>query len=332
MAEYHGVLICGELGETRLTSISKELLGIGRKLADDLEEELSILLMGSNLSDATKEAIAYGADKVYIADEAVLDNYHCDTYTETATNLCKEISPSIFLLGQTDIGRDIAPRIAARLKVSLAVDCVGLRIEPDTKLLVQTRPVYGGNALAEMVSLTWPQMTTVRAKSMSPLEPNESRQGEIISVKTKIDAGLMKIKSIEKVKQQVEGVRLEDAEVVVAGGAGIGSAENFAMLEELARLLNGAIGASRVPCQEGWVPQSVEIGQTGKIITPALYIAIGISGAVQHIAGCLGSKCIVAVNKDPDANILKVADFGIIADYKEALPAFIGKCKELIGR
>ena len=330
MAEYKGVLICGELIEKRLASITKELLGVGRKLADDLGEELSVLLMGSDVDNAAKEAIVYGANKVYVAGQPLLDNYHCDTYAEIATNMCGEIAPSIFLLGQTDMGRDIAPRIAARLKVGLAVDCVGLRIDPDTKLLIQTRPVYGGNALAEVVSLTHPQMATVRAKSMSPLEPDESRQGESIPVKAEADIETMKIKLVERIKQPIEGVKLEDADAVVAGGAGIGSAENFAMLEELAKLLRGAVAASRVPCQEGWVSQSIEIGQTGKIVTPNIYIAIGISGAVQHVAGCLGSKCIVAVNKDPDANIFKAADFGIVADYKEALPAFIKKYKELI--
>lgn len=332
MAEYNGILICGEVAEGKIAPITQELLGIGRKLADDLQEPLCILLMGSSLSEASQEAIQFGADKVFTSEDPVLADYHGDTYTTALTTACQQLSPSILLLGQTDIGRDIAPRVAARLGTGLAMDCIELGIDPDTKLLVQTRPVYGGNALATMVcESARPQMATVRIKSMSPITPDTARQGEITPIDLGVDASMMKSKFIERVKEEAEGIKLEDADVVIGGGRGVGSIESFAMLWELAQVFGGAVGGTRVACDEGWLASTLQIGQTGKIVSPNLYIAVGISGAMQHIAGCSGAKAIVAINKDPEANIFKIAQYGIVADFKQALPALTEKCKELIG-
>jgi len=333
MANHKGVLICGEITEGKLAPITIELLGIGRKLADELGEELSTLLMSSKTGDLGQEAIAYGADNVYVAKESFLDHYNSDAYTQVATNLCQKMLPSVVLLGHTDIGCDLAPRLNGRLGGGLAMDCLALSIDPATKLLVSTRPIFGGNAHATMVSRSArPQMATLRPKTVQPAERNDSRQGKVIPVEEKIDPSAIKIKVVDRIKEEVEGVKLEDAEVVVSGGRGMGSAQNFEMLKELARVLGGAVGATRPACDEGWAPARVQVGQSGKVVSPKLYIAVALSGAMSHIAGCLGSKYIVAINKDKGANIFSVAHFGIVADYKEVLPALTAKLKEIKSR
>ena len=330
MTDPKGVLICGEISEGKLTPITLELLGAGRKLADELGEELSILLMGSEAGSLAQEAIAYGADKVYLAEDSLLDQYNPDAYTQVAADLCRQVSPSIVLLGHTDIGADLAPRLNARLGGGLATDCLALSIDPGTRLLVSTRPVFGGNAHAKVVSKSaWPQMATVRPKTMPPAERDDSRQGQVIPVESKLDPSAIKVKVVERVEEEVEGIRLEDAEVVVSGGRGIGSAQNFEMLRELANLLGGAMGATRPPCDEGWVPPTLQVGQSGKMVSPKLYIAVALSGAMAHISGILGSEVIVAINKDKEANIFNVAHLGVVADYKEVLPTLIAKLKEL---
>jgi electron transfer flavoprotein alpha subunit len=330
MTDHKGVLVHGEINEGKLAPVTIELLGIGRKLANELGEELSTLLMGSKAGGLGQEAIAYGADKVYVAEDSLLDQYNSDAYTQVAANLCQKVLPSVVLLGHTDIGLDLAPRLNGRLGGGLAMDCLALSIDPTTKVLVSTRPVFGGNAQATMVSKSArPQMATLRAKTVPPAERNDSRQGQIIPIEGKVDPVALKVKVVERIKEEVEGVKLEDAEVVVSGGRGMGSAQNFGMLRELANVLGGAVGATRPACDEGWAPARLQVGQSGKVVSPKLYIAVALSGAMSHIAGCLGSKVIVAVNKDKEANIFNVARFGIVADYKEVLPALIAKLKEL---
>jgi len=234
------------------------------------------------------------------------------------------------LLGHTDAGSDLAPRLNGRLGGGLAMDCLELSIDPATKLMASTRPVFGGNAHARVVSKSArPQMATVRPKTVPPAERNDSRQGQVIPVEGKIDPSALKVTVVERIKEEVEGVKLEDAEVVVSGGRGIGSGQNFEMVRELARVLGGAVGATRPACDEGWAPVTLQVGQSGKVVSPKLYIAVALSGAMSHIAGCLGSKCIVAINKDKEANIFSVAHFGIVADFKEVLPALTAKFKEL---
>jgi electron transfer flavoprotein alpha subunit len=330
MADHTGVLVCAEITEGKLAPITIELLGVGRKLADDLGEELNALLMGSTVGALGQEAIAYGADNVYVAEDNLLEHYNSDAYTQVAANLCKKVLPSIVLLGHTDIGCDLAPRLNGRLGGGLAMESMALSIDPATKLLVSTRPVFGGNAHATMLSKSArPQMATVRLKTVPPAERDDSRQGKVIPVEDKIDPSAIKVKVVDRIKEEVEGVRLEDAEVVVAGGRGMGNAQDFGKLRELADILGGAVGATRVACDEGWAAATLQVGQSGKVVSPKLYIAVGLSGAMAHIAGCLGSKYIVAVNTDKDANIFNVAHFGIVADHKEVLPALIEKFKEL---
>ncbi len=331
MDSHKGILVCGEVAEEKLARITLELLAIGRKLANELGEDLSVLLMGSRIGSLGQELIAYGADKVYVAEDRLLEHYNSDAYTQVAANLCLKVHPSIVLLGETDIGRDLAPRLNARLRGGLAKDCLAFSIDPKTKLLVSTRPVFGSNAYATVVSRSArPQMATLRPRTVPPAERNDSRQGQVIALEDKIDPSAIKVKVVERIREETQGVKLEDAAVVVAGGRGIGSAQNFEMVWELARVLGGAVGATRFACDEGWVPTTLQVGQSGKIVSPKLYIGIALSGAMQHITGILGSKCIVAVNRDPDANIFKIAHFGIVGDYKAVLPALTEKLKELL--
>lgn len=330
MDNYKGVLVVGEIAEGKLAPITIELLGAGRRLASDLGEELNALLMGSKAVSLSQEAIAYGADNVYVAEDPLLDQYNSDAYTQTVADFCKKIMPSVMLLGYTDIGCDLAPRLNGRLGGGLAMDCMALSIDPATKLLVSTRPVFGGNAHATMVSKSArPQMATVRPKTLPPAERNDSRQGKVIPVEGKVDPSVIKVRVVERIKEEVEGVKLEDAEVVVTGGRGIGSAKNWEMIQELARVLGGAVGATRPACDEGWASVSLQIGQSGKVVSPKLYIAVALSGAMSHISGHLGSKYIVAINKDKEANIFNVAHYGIVGDYKEILPPLTAKLKEL---
>ncbi len=331
MADYQGVLICGEVVEGKITTITKELINTGRRLGDDLDQPLSILLIGRDIHEIAEEAIFLGADKVYTVDDAPFAESNPERYAAIIINACQQVAPSIILLGQTDMGRDIAPRLAARLGTTVCMDCVELAIDPKTKSLLQTKPVYGGNAMAVWVSADYqPQVVSMRPRVGTPAEPDTSRKGEIVPLSTDVDDAMIKGKLLETVKEEVKGIKLEEAKVIVAGGGGIGGSQGFQLLRELAQVLGGTIGVSRVPCDEGWMSVSLEIGQTGHMVSPDLYIATGISGAMQHLAGCSGSKCIVAINKDPEAHIFKEADFGIVGDYREVLPPLIEKCKALL--
>jgi electron transfer flavoprotein alpha subunit len=332
MAENKGVLVLGETKEGKLASISTELLGGGRKLADDLGEELAAVLVGSGVADLAQEAIAYGADKVYVVDDPVLKDYQTDSYISVMEKVAKQAMPQVLIMGQTSIGRDLAPRLAFRLNTAVALGCLELAIDPSSKKLLQTKPVYGGNALAVFTTDSFPQIATVRPKAMTPLAPDQSRKGEVIKVEAGLDPSAIRTKVLEKVPEEVVGIKLEDAEVVVGGGRGIGSAEGFQQLEELAKLLKGAVGATRPPCDNGWMPAGAQVGLTGKIITPDLYIAIALSGSSQHMSGCSGSKTIVAINKDPEANIFREARFGVVGDWKKVVPAFTEKLKELLAK
>ncbi|MFC1993250.1 electron transfer flavoprotein subunit alpha/FixB family protein [Chloroflexota bacterium] len=329
MAEYKGIMVYGEATDDKLAAITTEVLGCGRKLADDLGQELSAVLVGSNVSGLAKEAIAFGADKVYVVDDPLLKDYQTDSYVSVMEKVVKQVMPQILILGQTSTGRDLAPRLAFRLETAVSLDCLELAIDPDSKLLLQTKSVYGGNAQATFTCDSYPQMVTVRAKTMSPLEADASRKGEITTIEAGLDPSTLRTKVLEKIPEEIEGIKLEDANVIVCGGRGIGSAEGFNELDTLAKMLKGAVGATRPPCDNGWIPEGLQIGLTGKIVAPDLYIAVALSGSSQHMSGCTGSKNIVAINKDPEANIFKAAHYGIVGDWKKILPALTDKVKEL---
>ncbi len=330
MSEHNGVMVLGEVKEGRLALITTELLGCGRRLAGELGQELSCVLLGGDVAGLAQEAIAFGADKVYVVSDPGLAEYQADSYLQSIEKVVSQANPRIFLLGQTALGRDLAPRLAFKLETALTTDCVELAIDAGSKLMLATKPVYGGNARAVFAMESCPQMATVRAKAMSPLERDDSRTGETITVEAGLEPAAVRTQLIERVTEKAEGIRLEDAEVVVSGGRGIGNADGFRQLEELAQVLKGAVGASRPPCDNGWVPIGYQVGLTGKIIAPDLYFAIGVSGASQHMTGCLGAKTIVAINKDPEANIFREANYGVVGDWKSILPAFIAKVKELL--
>jgi electron transfer flavoprotein alpha subunit len=330
MADNKGVLVCGDINEGKLAAITAEMLGAGKKLADKLGEPLSAVLLGSGIKGLAAEAIAFGADKVFVVDDANLKDYQSDAYVTAMENVIKQANPRIVLLGQSTVGRDLAPRLAFRLNTAISMDCVDLDIDAPTKLLTQTRPVYGGNAKAIFTTEALPQMATVRTKAMTALPRDAARKGEVVDVASGIDPAKIRTKFVKKVKEEIAGVKLEDAPAVIAGGRGIGGVEGFKQLEELAKLFKGAVGATRPAVDNNWVPASIQVGLTGKIVAPELYIAIALSGSSQHMAGCSGSKTIVAINKDPESNIFREARFGIVGDWKQALPAFTAKVKELM--
>ena len=333
MSDYQGVLILAELEEGASSApVTRELLGIGRKLADELGEPLAALVLGDRLDGVGQELISYGADKVYLAEHPLLEAYQSDAYVKVVSDLCQEVKAHVILLGKTDTGRELAPRVAFRLSAGLAVECMDLRIDPESKFLVAERPVYGGNAMAVVTCQTRPQMATIRLKAFSPLVQDPSRTGEVVQVPVQLDPSLVRAKVLSRARgESSDGTRLEDADIIVAGGRGLGGPEPFQMLEELAKLLKGAVGASRAVCDAGWMPPSYQVGLTGKTVSPNLYIAVSISGASQHMAGCSGAKNIVVINKDPDANMFKEARFGVVGDWREVLPAFIATVQELAG-
>ena len=330
MSTNTGVLVYCEVAGVKLAPIATELLGAGSRLASELGQELSAVLIGSNTSGLAREAIAYGANKVYVADEPSLKDYSTEPYLTVMEKVVQQALPAIILLGQTPTGRDLAPWLAFRLNTGATMDCMALEIDPGSRHLLMTRPVYGGNAQAVQVCKTDPQIVAVRIKAMAPSVKDDTLQGQVISVEAGIDSASQKTRVVERKIEATAGIKLEDARVVVAGGRGIGSAGGFQQLEEIARLLHGAVGATRPPCDARWISNSQQIGITGKIVSPDLYMAVALSGASQHVSGFFSSKVIVAINKDPEANIFKVAHYGIVADWQAALPAFTARLKEVV--
>ena len=325
-----GVLVVGELNGDTLQSITGELLAAGRGIGDASGEEVAVVLLNGSEA-AGQAAIALGADKAYLAQDDVLADLQLDAQVAALAKVCNEAQPSVVLIGRTLSGRDVGPRLAFRLGVGLAQDCLEVEADGDSGKVVAVRPVYGGNALAKVTFPDAnPQMVVVRAKAYEPLDADESRTGEIVVVNTELDPSVVKARLVETVRQESEGVRLEDANVVIGGGRGLGGPEPFDQLEDLAGLLGGAVGASRAVCDAGWLDHSYQVGLTGKTITPDLYITVGISGASQHMAGCSASKNIVAINRDEDANIFKSASFGVVGDWKNVLPSFIETVRELV--
>jgi electron transfer flavoprotein alpha subunit len=330
MSDFKGVLVYCEYKNDKLLPISQEGLGIGRKLADSLGQELGALLTGSSPAALAPQAVASGADKVYLIASTALQDYQTDSYLSVLEKAAVQLKPQIIIFGQNDTGRELAPRLAFRLGSTAVMDCVDLSIDVNTKRLLQTKPVYGGNAQAIFTTAADPQVVTIRTKAFSALTPDAARKVETVNLVIEPDAAALKARITNRVVEEVSGVKIEDAQIVVAGGRGIGNADGFKQLEELAKLLKGAVGASRPPCDNNWIPDTAQVGLTGKIIAPELYIAIAISGSSQHMSGCSGSKTIVAINKDKEANIFRHARFGVVGDWKKVLPAFTAKVKELL--
>lgn len=332
MAEYNGVMTYCEVAEGKLPSIAGEVLGCGRKLADDLGEELCAVLVGSGVAALADEAVSLGADKVYVIDDPQLEQYQTYPYAAVMEKAVKAVMPRILIFGQTSVGRDLSPLLAFRLDTTATLDCLGLDIDADTRLLKRVKNVHGGHAQATFTSESFPQIVTIRDKVMSPLTPDTSRKGEVITLDAGLDPSVSKTRLLKRIKEDEGGIRLEDASIIVSGGRGIGGSDGFQQLQELATMLDGAVGASRPPCDNRWVPSNLQVGLTGKIVNPDLYIAVGLSGSIQHLSGCAQSKSIVAINKDAEANIFNYADFGVVGDWKKVLPAFRDKLKDLMSK
>lgn len=330
MADATGVLVIGQTSGDGLDSTAAELLAAGRTLAAALGEELSIGLLGDTLDIPAQQAIAHGADRVYAVNHPLLAEYQPDLYLAALAALCRDVNPRVALISRTTEGRELAPRLAFRLGVGLAQDCLEVSIDESSRSLLANRPVYGGNAVAVVSCEQTPQIAAIRPKAYEPPEADAGRQGQVVSFPVDLDASQARTRVVETVREESEGVKLEDARVVVSGGRGLGGPEPFAGLEELAKLLGGAVGASRAAVDSGWVPSSYQVGLTGKAITPDLYITVAISGASQHMAGCSGAKCIVAINKDGDANIFKDARYGVVGDWERVLPALTEAVRELV--
>ena len=330
MAEAKGVLVIGQTSAGALDSTAAELLAAGGTVAKGLGEELSIALLGDSVDGPAQQSIAHGAERVYAVTSPLLSDYHPDLYLAALNSLCREMNPRVVLLSRTNEGRELAPRLAFRLGVGLAQDCLEVSVDESSKTLLANRPVYGGNAIAVVSCEQTPQVAAIRPKAYEPTEVDHSRQGQVVSFPVDLDASLAKTRVVETVREESEGVKLEDARVVVSGGRGLGGPEPFSGLEALAKLLGGAVGASRAAVDSGWVPSSYQVGLTGKSITPDLYITVAISGASQHMAGCSGAKCIVAINKDADANIFKDARYGVVGDWEKVIPALTEAVRELM--
>ena len=328
---YKDVWVFGEQKDGEVSNVALELLGEGRKLADQLHVKLAAVLLGENVEHAAKKLITYGADEVYLVDHPSLKNFNDESYSDIFVQLISKYKPEIVLLGATTYGRSLAPRAASRLNTGLTADCTKLEIDQDKKLLLQTRPAFGGNLMATIICPNHrPQMSTVRPKVMKALEQDTSRNGEIVRPDIVIP-GDVKIKVIDIVTTLSEKVNLTEADIIVSGGRGVGDPKNFALLEELANVLGGAVGASRATVDAGWIDYSHQVGQTGKTVGPKVYFACGISGAVQHLAGMSSSDTIIAINKNPDAPIFKVATLGIVGDLLEVLPALTSEFKKRLG-
>ncbi|MCC7089015.1 MAG: electron transfer flavoprotein subunit alpha/FixB family protein [Chloroflexi bacterium] len=317
-----GILVIAEAQEGALAPISAELLGAARKLAGEGAGNVTALVAGSEA--LAKELIALGADAAIAATNAALADGTADAYVPAVEAAISQSGADIILLGQTSLGRDLGPALAFKLNTAVAMDCVDVKAEGGK--LKATRSAYGGNARAEVSFKNSPAIATIKAKSFDGLAPDAGRSGAVSTIDA---AGTPRVKVLATTKAESTGVRIEDAPVVVAGGRGLGDQSAFGMLEELANLLKGATGASRAACDLGWYPPSQQVGLTGKTVSPNLYIAIAISGASQHMAGMAGSKNIIAINKDADANMVKVSKFAIIEDYKKVVPALIEEIKKL---
>ena len=324
-----GVWTLGEMREGEIHSVSYELLAWGRGLADKLGVELSSIIIGHNVKDKVKELIYRGADKVYVVDNPALKDFRADPYSEILTSLVEEYKPEIFIASATTLGRTVMPICMIKLETGLTADCTGLDIDLNERLLIQTRPAIGGNVMATIKTpSSRPQMSTVRPKSKRPLPREDSKTGEVIVKEFSGEYLKSRVKTMDFLKEETIGAPIQDADIVVSFGKGLKDAKNVGLINEFAELLGGSVGASRKVVDLGWIPYSHQVGLSGKTVSPKLYIACGISGAVQHMAGMSSAETVVAINSDPEADIFSLADFGVAGDLFEVIPLLIKKLKE----
>ncbi len=329
IADYKGVWVFAEQREGELQKVSLELLGEGRRVADKLGVKLTALLLGNNVSNLAEKLAAHGADEVLVAEDKNLEHYTTDAYTKVICDLATERKPGILFVGATFIGRDLGPRIAARLSTGLTADCTSIDVEVENGDLLATRPAFGGNLMATIACPEHrPQMATVRPGVFEAVTTDASNC-KIEKVNVNLADSDVRTKVIETVKTAKDIIDISEAKIIVAGGRGVGSKENFAMLQELADVLGGVVAGSRAAVEKGWIENAYQVGQTGKTVKPTIYIACGISGAIQHVAGMQDSEVIIAINKDETAPIMSVADYGIVGDVKKVLPELIAQAKAI---
>jgi electron transfer flavoprotein alpha subunit/NAD-dependent dihydropyrimidine dehydrogenase PreA subunit len=326
-SDRRGVWVFAEQREGRLNRAALELLGKAQQLAATLNQSVSALLLGDRVADLAGALMEYGAETVYLAEHKALKDYRTNAYTKVIEELVKAYKPNVLLMGATHVGRDLAPRVSRRVEVGLTADCTELTIDPEEGILLQTRPAFGGNVMATIANrYSRPQMATVRPGVMEAIK-KAGAKGEVIKHKVSLTENKIGTKVLEFVREGKKSVNLSEAKVIVAGGRGVGDAEGFSVLDKLAAALGGELAGTRVAVEEGWIPVNRQVGQTGQSVRPELYIACGISGAIQHRAGIMNSRYIIAVNKDPRAPIFQVADWGIVGDLHDVVPEMIGAMK-----
>jgi len=333
LSGYSDVWVFAEQNGGHIESVTYELLGEGRKLADDLGMSLCAVLLGSGIQDKSRELVARGAEKVYVVDRPELEYFRDEPYAAVLIDLVRKHKPNILLCGATTVGRSLISRVAVTVEAGLTADCTGLAIDPETKNLLQTRPAFGGNIMATIVSPdTRPQMATVRHKVMKEAEPDESRQGEVVlhDVAEKILAS--RARRLDFIAEEGSTVNIAEADIIVSGGRGLQKPENFDVLRELAEVLGAGLGASRAAVDADWIPYSHQVGQTGKTVCPKIYIACGISGQIQHLAGMSSADIIVAINRDADAPIFRVATYGIVGDVLTIVPMLTKEFRKVLGK
>lgn len=330
-SEYKNLWVFIETDDGKAASVGLELLNPGAELAHQLGQKVVAVILGKDNAAAEKAAAAYGADEIISVEDPAYENYNTDAYAYGMTTLVEKYKPSILMIGATIIGRDFGPRLSCRLKTGLTADCTSLAVDTETGVMGWTRPAFGGNLMATiMCERTRPQMGTVRPGVFKKTQPDESRTVEVIRESIPVPEDVVRVKLIESIREAAaEMVKLEDAEIIVSGGRGLGKAENFSYIRDLADALGGAVGASRAAVDAGWIPHVHQVGQTGKTVASKIYIACGISGAIQHQAGMSGSDCIIAINKDPDAPIFSIADYGIVGDLFQVVPAMAAEVRKL---
>ncbi|MDY3051644.1 MAG: electron transfer flavoprotein subunit alpha/FixB family protein [Ndongobacter sp.] len=328
MTEYKGVFTYAQQVDGELTGVSLELIGKARDLAADLGTEVTAMLLGHNIQSLAQTLVEYGADRVIVVDDEKLAVYSTEPYTQALVSIIDSFRPEIVLIGATAIGRDLGPRLAGRVHTGLTADCTKLEIDETTKELRMTRPAFGGNLMATILCSNFrPQMATVRPGVMVKELRDASRKGEIVLHDAKLEKNNCYVTVEEVIKNVAHKIDIQDAKILVSGGRGVGNEENFALLQELADALGGEVSSSRAAVDAGWQPKDRQVGQTGKTVRPGLYFAIGISGAIQHLAGMEESDYIVAINKDSSAPIFNVADVGIVGDLFKIVPKLTEEIK-----
>jgi electron transfer flavoprotein alpha subunit len=326
---YEDVWVFIEQKKGKVQSVSYELLGKARELAGKLNCQVAGVLIGNDMDDQLDELIWHGADKIYLVESPELLHFQDEPYTNVLVGLIQKHKPEIVLCGATAIGRSLISRVAIKITAGLTADCTGLDIDPDKKILLQTRPAFGGNIMATIISPDYrPQMATVRHKVMQPLPADKKRQGKVFKESFNDSLYASRTKLLDIVEEVETLVNLAEADIIISGGRGMRGPENFKLLKEFAHVIGAAVGSSRAAVDAGWMPYSHQVGQTGRTVAPKIYFACGISGQIQHLVGMQSSKIIVAINKDPDAPIFKVATYGIVGDLFEIIPALTKKFKE----